>query len=162
MHQLHAGLPTVTQLPFYRLTMKWMDSGSLKSRNPNHACSLRLPPQTSSSPTPVNHSPGRPTHAASHTSPLKPRHLNRPLKSRREDDPRVIDRLQYKSRTSFSDNRRTHVWVVEVDRPQPLQLTSGPFYDHAVDFSPRGDEILFLSNHEPDPGCKQQFRYLRG
>ncbi|HEX3253669.1 MAG TPA: S9 family peptidase [Pyrinomonadaceae bacterium] len=66
-------------------------------------------------------------------------------------DPRVIDRLQYKSRTSFSDNRRTHVWVVEVERPLPQQLTSGAFYDHAVAFSPKGDEILFLSNHEPDP-----------
>jgi dipeptidyl aminopeptidase/acylaminoacyl peptidase len=74
-----------------------------------------------------------------------------PDRGRRGDDPRVIDRLQYKSRTSFSDNRRTHVWVVEVDRPAPLQLTSGAFYDHAVNFSPRGDEILFLSNHEPDP-----------
>jgi dipeptidyl aminopeptidase/acylaminoacyl peptidase len=64
----------------------------------------------------------------------------------------VIDRIQYKSRTSFSDNRRTHVWVVEVDRPpSPQQLTSGLFYDHAVAFSPRGDEVLFLSNREPDP-----------
>jgi dipeptidyl aminopeptidase/acylaminoacyl peptidase len=67
------------------------------------------------------------------------------------NDPRVIDRLQYKSRTSFSDNRRTHVWLVDVDRPFPQQLTSGPFYDHAVSFSPRGDEIAFLSNHESDP-----------
>ena len=67
------------------------------------------------------------------------------------NDPRVIDRLQYKSRTSFSDNQRTHVWLVEVERPNPQQLTSGPFYDHAVSFSPRGDEIAFLSNHEPDP-----------
>ena len=66
-------------------------------------------------------------------------------------DPRVIDRIQYKSRTSFSDNRRTHVWVVEVERPAPQQLTSGLFYDHAVAFSPRGDEVLFLSNREPDP-----------
>lgn len=67
------------------------------------------------------------------------------------NDPRVIDRIQYKSRTSLSDNRRTHVWLTEVERPQPQQLTSGPFYDHAVTFSPRGDEIAFLSNHEPDP-----------
>ncbi|HEX7331871.1 MAG TPA: S9 family peptidase [Pyrinomonadaceae bacterium] len=66
-------------------------------------------------------------------------------------DPRVIDRIQYKSRTSFSDNRRTHVWVVDVERPSPQQLTSGLFYDHAVAFSPRGDEILFLSNREADP-----------
>ncbi len=63
----------------------------------------------------------------------------------------MIDRIQYKSRTSLSDNRRTHVWVVDVESPNPQQLTSGPFYDHAVSFSPRGDEILFLSNHEPDP-----------
>ncbi|HEU4832764.1 MAG TPA: S9 family peptidase [Pyrinomonadaceae bacterium] len=67
------------------------------------------------------------------------------------DDPRVIDRIQYKSRTSFSDNKRTHVWLVDVERPTPQQLTSGLFYDHAVDFSPRGDEVLFLSNREPDP-----------
>jgi dipeptidyl aminopeptidase/acylaminoacyl peptidase len=70
---------------------------------------------------------------------------------RTADDPRVIDRLQYKSRTAFSDNLRTHVWVVDVERPNPLQLTSGAFYDHAVSFSPRGDEIAYLSNHEPDP-----------
>lgn len=67
------------------------------------------------------------------------------------DDPRVIDRLQYKSRTSFSDNRRTHVWIVEVDKPEPRQLTSGPFYDHAITFNSDGAEIAFLSNHEPDP-----------
>lgn len=72
-------------------------------------------------------------------------------RSARGDDPRVIDRIQYKSRTGFSDNRRTHVWMVEVDRPAPVQLTSGAFYDHAVSYSPLGDEILFLSNHEPDP-----------
>ena len=66
-------------------------------------------------------------------------------------DPHVIDRIQYKSRTSLSDNRRTHVWVVEVERPNPQQLTSGAFYDHAVAFSPKGDEVLFLSNHESDP-----------
>lgn len=73
-----------------------------------------------------------------------------------EDDPRVIDRIQYKSRTSFSDNLRTHVWVVDVnpsssdDRP-PQQLTSGPYYDHALSWNPQSNEIAFLSNHEQDP-----------
>lgn len=66
-------------------------------------------------------------------------------------DPRVIDRIQYKSRTSFSDNRRTHVWITAVDKPEPRQLTSGLYYDHALTFSPSGDEIAFVSNHEPDP-----------
>lgn len=67
------------------------------------------------------------------------------------NDPQVFDRLQYKSRTSFSDNKRTHVWITSVERPEPRQLTTGAFYDHALSFSPRGDEIVFLSNHEPDP-----------
>lgn len=69
----------------------------------------------------------------------------------KNDDPRVIDRIQYKSRTSFSDRLRTHVWLTEVGQPQPRQLTSGPFYDHALSFSPKGDEIAFISNHETDP-----------
>jgi dipeptidyl aminopeptidase/acylaminoacyl peptidase len=67
------------------------------------------------------------------------------------DDPRVIDRIQYKSRTSFSDRRRTHVWLTAIERPDPRQLTSGFSYDHAISFSPNGDEIAFVSNHEPDP-----------
>jgi dipeptidyl aminopeptidase/acylaminoacyl peptidase len=71
--------------------------------------------------------------------------------SKMTDDPRVIDRIQYKSRTSLSDNRRTHVFVIDTERPEPRQLTFGAFYDHAVSFSPRGDEIVFLSNHEADP-----------
>jgi dipeptidyl aminopeptidase/acylaminoacyl peptidase len=67
------------------------------------------------------------------------------------NDPRVIDRIQYKSRTSFSDNRRTHIWITTIDKPEPRQLTSGPYYDHAITFSPNGEEIAFLSNHEADP-----------
>ncbi len=69
----------------------------------------------------------------------------------KSDGPRVIDRIQYKSRTSFSDNRRTHIWIVDVEKPEPRQLTSGPYYDHAITFSPGGGEIAFLSNHEADP-----------
>jgi dipeptidyl aminopeptidase/acylaminoacyl peptidase len=71
------------------------------------------------------------------------------------DDPRVIDRIQYKGRTSFSDRARTHVWLVDVDAPaeraQPRQLTFGQFYDHALSWNPQGSEIAFLSNHEPEP-----------
>lgn len=71
----------------------------------------------------------------------------------KRDDPRVIGRIRYKSRTSFSDRLRTHVFVAEVDAAEepPRQLTSGKFYDHALSWNPRGDEIAFLSNREPDP-----------
>lgn len=67
------------------------------------------------------------------------------------DDPRVIDRIQYKSRRAFSDRLRTHVWVTDVDNPAPRQLTTGSFYDHALTWNPNGREIAFLSNHESDP-----------
>jgi len=69
----------------------------------------------------------------------------------KKDDPRVITRMQFKSRTSFSDRLRSHVYVTSVENPEARQLTSGPYYDHAVTFSPRGDEVAFLSNHEADP-----------
>jgi dipeptidyl aminopeptidase/acylaminoacyl peptidase len=69
----------------------------------------------------------------------------------RRDDPRLVDRIQYKSRTSFSDTLRTHVWLTDVDEPAPRQLTFGQYYDHALSWNPRGEEIAFLSNHEVDP-----------
>jgi dipeptidyl aminopeptidase/acylaminoacyl peptidase len=68
-----------------------------------------------------------------------------------QTDPIVIDRIQYKSRTSLSDNLVTHVWITDVENPEPRQLTTGLGYDHALSFSPRGDEIAFVSNHELDP-----------
>ena len=68
-----------------------------------------------------------------------------------ENDAIVVDRIQYKSRTSIADNLRTHVWLTDIDQPAPRPLTSGPNYDHALSFSPRGDEIAFVSNHELDP-----------
>ena len=70
----------------------------------------------------------------------------------RRDDPRIIDRIRYKSRTGFSDRARTHVFVADVDdAAPPRQLTTGNFYDHALTWNPRGDEVAFLSNREPDP-----------
>jgi dipeptidyl aminopeptidase/acylaminoacyl peptidase len=74
-----------------------------------------------------------------------------PDSKRERDDPRVIDRIQYKTRTGFSDPLRTHVWVTDVERPEPRQLTEGQYYDHALTWSPRNDEIAFLSNREPEP-----------
>ncbi|HEX8457378.1 MAG TPA: S9 family peptidase [Pyrinomonadaceae bacterium] len=69
----------------------------------------------------------------------------------RQNDPRIVERIRYKSRTGFSDTLRTHVWLVDVDNPTALrQLTSGQHYDHALTWNPRGEEIAFLSNHETD------------
>ncbi len=67
------------------------------------------------------------------------------------DDPRVITRLQYKSRTAFSDNLQSHIFEVGVETRQLRQLTTGLYYEHSIHWSPKGDEIVFVSNHEPDP-----------
>jgi dipeptidyl aminopeptidase/acylaminoacyl peptidase len=66
------------------------------------------------------------------------------------DDPRVITRIQYKSRTSFSDNLQSHIFVADLETRKLRQITSGLYYDHSIDWSPKGDEIVFVSNHEPD------------
>ena len=70
-------------------------------------------------------------------------------------DPVVITRYLYKPTASegltrFNDNRRLHIFVVEVDSKKVRQLTDGPFYEHSIDWSPDGREISFVSNREPD------------
>jgi dipeptidyl aminopeptidase/acylaminoacyl peptidase len=71
-------------------------------------------------------------------------------------DPLVFTRYLYKPTASegvapFSDNRRTHLFIADLANHKVRQVTDGTYYEHSVDWSPRGDEILFISNHEPDP-----------
>jgi dipeptidyl aminopeptidase/acylaminoacyl peptidase len=71
-------------------------------------------------------------------------------------DPVVVRRYLYKPTASngpvrFNDNRRSHVYVVDLASKQVRQLTDGTYYEHSIDWSPKGDEILFVSNRETDP-----------
>ena len=71
-------------------------------------------------------------------------------------DPMVITRYLYKPTASegltrFNDNRRLHIFIVDVATRAVRQLTSGIYYEHSIDWSPKGDEIVFVSNREPDP-----------
>lgn len=66
-------------------------------------------------------------------------------------DPRIITRYGYKSWAGLSDNRRWHIYVVTLADRQVRRLTSGPYQDHSIAWSPAGDEIAYISNHEPDP-----------
>jgi dipeptidyl aminopeptidase/acylaminoacyl peptidase len=73
-----------------------------------------------------------------------------------EADPIVIRRYLYKTTGSdgvsyFNDNRRLHIFTVDVESREVRQLTDGTFYEHSIDWSPDGEEILFVSNREPDP-----------
>ncbi len=74
-----------------------------------------------------------------------------PPKQTDSTDPRVITRLQYKSRTSFSDNRRSQIFIVSLDSGEVHQLTRDNSDRHSIAWSPQGNEILCLSNREPDP-----------
>jgi dipeptidyl aminopeptidase/acylaminoacyl peptidase len=71
-------------------------------------------------------------------------------------DPVVITRYLYKPTASegltrFNDNRRMHIFVVDVATGETRQLTDGDYYEHSIDWSPDGSEIVFVSNREPDP-----------
>ncbi len=71
-------------------------------------------------------------------------------------DPIVITRYLYKptaseGMTRFNDNRRSHIFIVSVATGEVRQVTDGRFYEHSIDWSPDGAEILFVSNRGPDP-----------
>jgi dipeptidyl aminopeptidase/acylaminoacyl peptidase len=71
-------------------------------------------------------------------------------------DPMVITRYLYKPTageglTRFNDNRRLHIFVADVRTREVRQLTKGDYYEHSLDWSPRGDEVMFVSNREKDP-----------
>jgi dipeptidyl aminopeptidase/acylaminoacyl peptidase len=68
-------------------------------------------------------------------------------------DPMVITRYLYKPTaaeglTRFNDNKRLHIFVVEIATRTIRQLTDGAYYEHSIDWSPKGDEIAFVSNRE--------------
>ena len=70
-------------------------------------------------------------------------------------DPVLITRFLYKptaseGNTRISDNRRLHIFLLDVASGRTRQLTDGVFDEHSIDWSPTSDEILFVSNREPD------------
>ncbi len=68
-------------------------------------------------------------------------------------DPVVITRYLYKptaneGNTHFNDNKRLHIFVVDVASGKSRQLTNGAHYEHSIEWSPDGKEIAFISNRE--------------
>jgi dipeptidyl aminopeptidase/acylaminoacyl peptidase len=68
----------------------------------------------------------------------------------------VITRYLYKptageGMTRFNDNRRLHVFVVDLGTKKVRQLTTGTYYEHSLAWSPDGRLIAFISNHGKDP-----------
>jgi len=70
-------------------------------------------------------------------------------------DPVVITRYLYKPDAAeglshFNDNRRLHLFVVDLATARVEPLTSGVHYEHSIDWSPSGEEILFLTSRDRD------------
>ena len=70
-------------------------------------------------------------------------------------DPIVITRYLYKpdageGNSHFNDNKRLHLFVVDVASGKSRQLTNGNHYEHSIDWSPDGRQIAFVSNQEPN------------
>jgi dipeptidyl aminopeptidase/acylaminoacyl peptidase len=70
-------------------------------------------------------------------------------------DPMVITRYLYKPTASeglthFNDNRRLHIFSIDIATKQSRQVTNSNYDEHSIDWSPDGQEILFVSNHEPN------------
>ena len=81
-------------------------------------------------------------------------------------DPMVITRYLYKpdaaeGMTHFNDNRRLHLFVVDVASSRVDQLTDGNGYEHSVDWSPDGHELLFLTESRRRRRPVLQLRRLR-
>jgi dipeptidyl aminopeptidase/acylaminoacyl peptidase len=77
-------------------------------------------------------------------------------------DPHVITRYLYKPTASegvnpYNDNGRLHVFIIDIATKKVTQLTKGDRYEHSIQWSPKGDVILFESNLQPNPD--EDFNY---
>jgi len=86
----------------------------------------------------------------------------RSLDELKPGDPIVITRYLYKptaaeGNSHFNDNKRLHIFVVDVATGKSRQLTNGVHYEHSIDWSPDGREIAYISNRAQDDD--QYFNY---
>ena len=66
-------------------------------------------------------------------------------------DVKVFSRIMYKTNTGFTDNRRTHLWLVGAAGGEPRLLTPGRFDEHSLAWSPDSRRLAFVSDRSPDP-----------
>ncbi len=68
-------------------------------------------------------------------------------------DPWVIERLQFKrdNQGYLTGDRKTHLYVYELQTKELRQLTKGPWDESLGEWSPDGSRIAFVSNRTAEP-----------
>jgi dipeptidyl aminopeptidase/acylaminoacyl peptidase len=65
--------------------------------------------------------------------------------------PRVIRDLAYRlDGVGYADNRRAHIFTMDVDTAEERQLTDGDWNDAQPAWSPDGKSIVFVSDRQPE------------
>ncbi len=78
-----------------------------------------------------------------------------------EENVRVFDNLLYKTqggrvRPLYSDHLLTHLWCISASGGVPINLTSGAYNEHSLDWSPDGEQIVFVSDRSSNPDYTYQ------
>lgn len=66
-------------------------------------------------------------------------------------DVAAYSRIMFKTRTGFTDGRRTHLWLIASSGGEPKLLTPGGFDEHSVAWAPDSRRLAFVSDRSADP-----------